>query len=79
MIDTKFKLYAVRDKKSGTFVTNLTNPRQKFWEKKGACENAVEKYKQICRGRLNIPYNPEDLEIVELFCFEKSNEDLQYE
>ena len=76
MKDTKLRLYAVRDKKSGNFVSNITNPGHKFWEKKGACENAIERYKQryerSLRGRWSVPYNPKDLEIVELFCFEKT-------
>lgn len=77
MIDTKLKLYAVRDKKSGKFVNNITNPKHKFWEKKGSCETALKAYvvryeylltNGSYRGKLS---HPDDLEIVELYCYEK--------
>lgn len=77
LIDTKIKLYAVRDKKSGKFVNNITNPKHKFWEKKGSCETALKTYairyeylitEGSYRGKLS---HPDDLEIVELFCYEK--------
>lgn len=77
MIDTKLRLYAIRNKKSGKFVNNITNPKHKFWEKKGSCESALKSYairyqylltKGGYRGKLS---HPDDLEIVELFCFEK--------
>lgn len=74
---TLLKLYVVRDKKSGKFVNNITNPKHKFWEKKGSCESALKNYairyeylltKGNYRGKLS---HPEDLEIVELYCYEK--------
>ena len=77
LIDTEIKLYAVRDKKSGKFVNNITNPKHKFWEKKGSCETALKTYairyeylitEGSYRGKLS---HPDDLEIVELFCYEK--------
>lgn len=77
LIDAKIKLYAVRDKKSGKFVNNITNPKHKFWEKKGSCETALKTYairyeylitEGSYRGKLS---HPDDLEIVELFCYEK--------
>ena len=77
LIDAKIKLYAVRDKKTGKFVNNITNPKHKFWEKKGSCETALKTYairyeylitEGSYRGKLS---HPDDLEIVELFCYEK--------
>ena len=78
MIDTKLRLYAVRDKKSGKFVNNITNPKHKFWEKRGSCESALKSYairyeyllkeRKYYRGKLSLP---DDLELVELFCYEK--------
>lgn len=78
MIDTKLRLYAIRDKKSGKFVSNITNPKHKFWEKKGSCESALQSYairyeyllkeSKYYRGKLS---HPDDLELVELFCYEK--------
>lgn len=78
MQDTKLRLYAIRDKKSGNFVSNITNPEHKFWENKSACESAIQKYKKLyeffLRGTKKILYNPDDLELVELFCLEKPEE-----
>ena len=77
LINTEIKLYAVRDKKTSKFVNNITNPKHKFWEKKGSCETALKTYairyeylitEGSCRGKLS---HPDDLEIVELFCYEK--------
>ena len=78
MIDTKLRLYAIRDKKSGKFVSNITNPKHKFWEKRGSCESALQSYairyeyllkeSKYYRGKLS---HPDDLELVELFCYEK--------
>lgn len=71
----QFNLYAVRNKKTGKFVNNITNPKHKFWEKKGSCETALKtytiRYEYLLnkkRGKLS---HPDDLEIVELFCYEK--------
>lgn len=59
-------LYAVRDKKTGKFVGDITNPRRKFWELKKFCESAIATY--IKRNfRYGLKY---DLEMVELVCVE---------
>lgn len=42
----KFTLYAVRDTKSGKLVRDITNPKRKFWERKGACEAAIKNAKR---------------------------------
>ncbi|QNO18983.1 hypothetical protein [Caproicibacterium amylolyticum] len=34
-------LYGARDKITGKLVSNITNPRHKFWEKRGTCEKAI--------------------------------------
>lgn len=78
MIDTKLRLYAIRNKKSGKFVSNITNPKHKFWEKRGSCESALQSYairyeyllkeSKYYRGKFS---HPDDLELVELFCYEK--------
>ena len=43
------KLYAVRDEKRGKLVSDLTNPRKKYWDKRCFAEEAIRK---------NIRYNP---------------------
>ena len=37
------KIYAVRDESTGKLVSNITNPRKKYWEKRGNAENACNK------------------------------------
>lgn len=34
-------LYAARDPKTGKFVSDITNPRKKFWQKKEAAAEAI--------------------------------------
>lgn len=35
------KLYAARDKKTGKLVSDITNPRRKFWQRRRDCVNAI--------------------------------------
>lgn len=37
-------IYAVRDKKTGKLVKDITNPGHKFWEVKGYCQKAIDNY-----------------------------------
>lgn len=71
--ETIMKLYAVRDKSTGKFVADITNPRHKFWEKKGSCESAIKSYNpnRISTQRRTI-HNKEDLELVELTCVDSN-------
>lgn len=39
------KLYAARDKNTGKIVSNITNPRRKFWQRRGDCVNAINNYR----------------------------------
>ena len=38
------RLNAARDKNTGKLVSGITSPSHKFWQRKGDCENAIEKY-----------------------------------
>lgn len=38
------KLYAARDKNTGKLVSDLTNPRRKYWDRRGNAENAIRAY-----------------------------------
>ena len=40
----EFTLYGVMDKSTGKLVSNLTNPRHKYWETRKTAENAVRKF-----------------------------------
>lgn len=75
--ETIMKLYAVRDKSTGKFVSDITNPRHKYWEKKGSCESAIKHYSPRCNKGT---YNKEDLELVELTFVDnhKISEDREY-
>ena len=57
-----FKLYGVMDKSTDKLVSNITNPRHKYWEKRGAAENAVSRYNSRYK------YDGRQLEVVEIEC-----------
>ena len=58
-------LYSVRDKGTGKLVNNITNPRHKFWEKRGSAEEAISRFNpRYHNPRLGKAPNPADLEIV---------------
>jgi hypothetical protein len=35
------RLYAVRDTQTGKLVSDITNPRRKYWDRKGNAEAAI--------------------------------------
>ena len=51
------KLYAVRNRKTGELVNNLTNPKRRFWEKRGKCMLArlATPPRPLYRGQERIP------------------------
>lgn len=58
----EFTLYGVMDKSTGKLVSNLTNPRHKYWETRKAAENAVRKF-------MSRRYNADrQLEVVAIEC-----------
>ena len=58
----KFTLYGVMDKLTGKLVSNLTNPRHKYWETRKTAENAVRRF-------MSRYYNIDrQLEVVEIEC-----------
>ena len=58
----EFTLYGVMDKLTGKLVSNLTNPRHKYWETIKTAENAV-------RNFMSRRYNTDrQLEVVEIEC-----------
>lgn len=58
----EFTLYGVMDKLTGKLVSNLTNPRHKYWETRKAAENAVRKF-------MSRRYNADrQLEVVAIEC-----------
>lgn len=61
-MENEFTLYGVMDKSTGKLVSNLTNPRHKYWETRKIAENAVRNFmSRHCNvGR--------QLEVVEIEC-----------
>ena len=61
-MENEFTLYGVMDKLTGKLVSNITNPRHKYWETRKAAENAVRRF-------MSRYYNIDrQLEVVEIEC-----------
>ena len=61
-MENEFTLYGVMDKLTGKLISNLTNPRYKYWETRKTAENAV-------RNFMSRRYNADkQLEVVEIEC-----------
>lgn len=61
-MENEFTLYGVMDKLTGKLVSNITNPRHKYWETRKTAENAVRKF-------MSERYNANrQLEVVEIEC-----------
>lgn len=61
-MENEFTLYGVMDKLTGKLVSNLTNPRHKYWETRKTAENAVRKF-------MSRRYNADrQLEVVAIEC-----------
>ena len=54
MKETELKLYAVRDTTTGKLVSNITNPRRKYWDRKGNAINAIQGAPQYKRCHLEL-------------------------
>ena len=57
---TNSRIYAVRDMDTGKLVSDITNPRRKYWDRKG---NALE---AIRNGRRNYRHTNMKLVVFEL-------------
>lgn len=61
-MEDEFTLYGVMDKLTRKLVSNITNPRHKYWETRKTAENAVRKF-------MSRRYNTDrQLEVVEIEC-----------
>lgn len=38
------RIYGARDTATGKLVSDITNPRRKYWDKKGNAQNAIDYY-----------------------------------
>ena len=73
MVDSNvenFKLFGVKDKSTGKLVSDITNPRHKYWESEKRAQSAINGYNPIyVTQRDRKKHNKEDLEVVEIKCF----------
>ena len=54
MSKTELYLYGVRDTNTGKLVSNITNPRRKYWDRKGNAMSAIQRAPQYRRGNLKL-------------------------
>lgn len=65
------RIYGARDTSTGKLVSDITNPRRKYWDKKGNAEKAINDYNRSYANR-KLPYSANKGEhgIIELVTFE---------
>ena len=44
MKQTELYIYGARDTSTGKLVSDITNPKRKYWDRKGNAEKAIEYY-----------------------------------
>ena len=49
-------LYAARDTETGKLVSDITNPKRKYWDKEGNARNAIDYYNQHYANKDHKPY-----------------------
>lgn len=51
MSKTELYLYGARDKNTGKLVSDITNPRRKYWDKRGNAVSAIDYYNRFYANR----------------------------
>ena len=69
-----FNLFGVRNNATGRLISNITNPRHKYWERKNSAESAINNSSTAYIKYRNGVYNKEDLEVVTIKCVVQENE-----
>lgn len=65
------RLYAARDVNTGKLVSDITNPRRKYWDKKGNAVKAIDYYNRAYANRKLKPFdNKGEHGTIELVVFE---------
>lgn len=59
MSKTELILYAARDTSTGKLVSDITNPRRKYWDRRGNAISAINKY-----NRKSVKIKHGELELV---------------
>lgn len=67
----KIYLYGARDTTTGKLVSDITNPKRKYWDKKGNAQTAIDHYNNYYANK-KLPYSANKGEhgIIELVTFE---------
>ena len=69
--DGKIYLYGARDTTTGKLVSDITNPRRKYWDKRGNAQSAIDYYNKLyANKKLNYNCNKGEHGLLELVVFE---------
>lgn len=67
----KIYLYGARDTISGKLVSDITNPKRKYWDKEGNARKAIDHYNEYYANKnFSSSYNKGRHGIIELVKFE---------
>jgi hypothetical protein len=67
----KIYLYGARDTTTGKLVSDITNPKRKYWDKKGNAEKAINEYNRgYANRKLQYSANKGEHGTIELVTFE---------
>lgn len=56
MTDKKIYLYGARDTSTGKLVSDITNPRRKYQDKRGNAVSAIDYYNRNCADKVRHGY-----------------------
>lgn len=65
----ELKLYAARDTSTGKLVSDITNPKRKYWDKRGNAEKAIDYYNKSYANRNHKDWNKGKHGTIELVVF----------
>lgn len=64
-------IYGARDTATGKLVSDITNPRRKYWDKKGNAQKAIDYYNRgYANRKLSCTANKGEHGLIELVTFE---------
>ena len=67
----KTYIYGAREVATGKLVSDITNPRRKYWDKRGNAQSAIDYYNKLyANKKLNYSCNKGEHGLIELVIFE---------
>lgn len=70
-MQNKIFLYGARDTTTGKLVSDITNPKRKYWDKKGNAQKAIDCYNsRYANRKLTYGVNKGEHGLIELVTFE---------